>query len=273
MHSTAAHPHLNAHTTSNMSDQVAPSSSAPTSARLLAALNMATSSAADSALSTKPSMAIAATIERLVYPMLNTLTAELQAWACCTEEKAREEKQQMLSLYASVSLNRSWTDYNTHVDFSNLTCEERYKLTTRMPHEDAMRSEVEAFTSWLEDIMYMTLAEALNEFKDLLPEALGRERDTDRLLLDVLSKCHSADTLYCLFRKARPVDGKSPISYLVFVQLCSLCPELASRVRNSRVKLTLAWRKRVADDAVAAAEQTAREEALEAARAKRRKLG
>ena len=223
-------------------------------------------------------------IERLVRPMLRTrsLTEEVQSVACFTDnDEWRFEDNPSLTQYAkAAALARKCNsvpceEYIKYsgMDWTATTAQQRYDATTRLPHEDAMRLELDTYSRWVEDMLYVTLEEARGR-PDLSCDGLRWSRaEPQAYFTDVLANASTfermahqlPDELYSLFR-LRP--NATPVSLLVLLEMHCLCGQsVLDELFDSRVELSEEDKERIATKAVADAEAAAREEA----RVKRRR--
>ena len=242
------------------------------------------------------------TTERVVRPLIGkpTLTEEIESIVCFATRNRDFDftDHPSLSLYASLTatergcnnVEREQYMALSKLDWDNTTGEQRYALTTRLPHDDAMRLELDSFIDWVEDNMYVTIAEAkarglgcpgvISEAECIRARQGGLcdplEADFIDLICDydehLTEEVDSSTdpfgcTLYNFFRGSREAK---PVSLLVLVEMHKLCgqPELVRSVLRTRMKMDDSWKKQIAEKAVAEAEATIRQRA----RAKRRKL-
>ena len=88
-----------------------------------------------------------------------TLTDELQRHFCRSPRPPLSE----LSLHARCWMN-TVLDYGDYERYSGLewhssTYEQRYATTAGLPHDAAVRAELDAFAAWVSDIYYLTVAQ------------------------------------------------------------------------------------------------------------------
>ena len=225
-----------------------------------------------------------------------TVTEELQSVLCglVRDDEYCIMADPALSRYASATVqshNGEMFNYESYIEYCGMdwettTAEQRYRATTRMPHEDAMRLELDTFLEWVKDNLYVTVEEAKSR-RDLDPDdtvtaaqrVIGGSASVNYfvdLLCNVRHHIYDEDEplsyeLYNVFRR-RP--DTTPVSLLALLGmhrlLCS--SEVVDDLVESRVVLSAAEKQRIAAKAVADAEAALRKREKEKARAKRRKL-
>ena len=96
-----------------------------------------------------------------------SLTEEVQAFVCLDDAAYRACDQLSLTTYAQLTLHQ-WLKqadgYQLYrqlsgLDWATTTFERRYAATCRLTHDTDMWEEVERFSCWVEDYMYLTVGE------------------------------------------------------------------------------------------------------------------
>ena len=234
--------------------------------------------------------------ERIIRPMLAapTLTEEVQAYVCLDEQPEVSGLPAYVQAYLTRVILRygrgtgwMYAFHNQYKDASGLdwaatTYEQRYSVTVA-PHDTAMRREMREFSTWLDEHMYLTTEEVdsrteLGWLKVLLTRAASfstwSRNSSSVNILDQLvgRKCTQADyhgetySTYFCFRR-RP--SATPISFLVFVEMCDMEDFLNGAAMKERFSLSAEEKKRISDKA--AAEAVAKAEAAGRERARRRR--
>ena len=239
--------------------------------------------------------------ETIARPLLatRTLTKEIQSVACfaLNDQEFYFDGNPLMSVYGSAAarargcnqVERTQFQLLSGLDWDTTTGAERYAATTRLPHDEAMRLELDAFLSWVEDSMYITIAEARIR-EDLNPGVIEMAEEVraksgkplhavQPYYVDVMCEFHDhmdaefdtakSDPLGCeLYSRFRANTHVQPVSLLVLLDMNALFRYVVTPVLDTRAVLGEETKKRIADKAVAEAEAAMRQKA----KAKRRKL-
>ena len=232
------------------------------------------------ALAATPSQSLAGIVESIVRPILTTptLTEEVQPYYCAERTGVDQSK---LSPLARLWIFSRGLDVRTEhsyselcgLDWDSLSVAARVAATTASTREDAVNREVVEFTRWLEENLYVTVAEQFTKGSIRQLASLSRSRDAlqpgDNLLRFIVSDQNERDDglpacdVYEHYRLGE-FNTLTPLSHPALLDMVLLASAAVSRMLMSQVlELSEEQEKQALDAALVDARESAR---------KRRKL-
>ena len=122
-------------------------------------------------------------VRTMVFPLPPTLSEEIQTRACA-DERAKPTRWRRLSELAKALIDGDCKlsyDVLSGLDWQNTSFQQRYAVTTPMPHDDALRLEFDRFSAWMNEMLSLTTSDvrSRDEFRWISQYLADADTDAD----------------------------------------------------------------------------------------------